>query len=124
MLSSYGMMNQFDHIAVGVLQVGVVGAVILSPPLARVISAHLLPERPSPPWPYGLAVDNAQMVQIGEHCVPIVDLHRKMDQRSLDNVGGLTEVNLPGAKVRLELLTTSPCYDLSTKDVLVPCFGT
>ena len=61
---------------------------------------------------------------MGQHRVPVIDLHRKMDQRDLDKAGGLAEVNLPGAKVRLELSTGPPaCDHLGAKDLLVPCLG-
>jgi hypothetical protein len=107
------MMDQFDYIPVRVLQVCVVGAVILPATLTWIVSSPLLPERSSPPRPHGLAVCHPELVQIGKHLVPVIDLHRKMDQRGLNHVGGIAKVNFPGAKVRLELSTRRAVPDNS-----------
>ena len=92
-------------------------------PLAWVVSSHPFPERPDLSQPHILAVHNFQLVQTSKCRVPVIDLHSKMDQQGLDKVRGLADVNLPGAKMRLELATGHPCDGVSAKNLPVPALG-
>ena len=81
------MVGQLDHVAVGIVDVGVVVAGIVpgAPGGFRPVS------RPVSGDP-GIGDPNA--VQVGKHLIPILDLRREMHGGNLDRVGGVIGVYL------------------------------
>jgi hypothetical protein len=96
------MIDQLDHVAVGVVDVGVVLAGVLAAPLMGIGAADVRPASGRRPH-----VRDTQPVQVGEHGLPVVHLQREMIRRGAGRMRSLREVNLAAAEAQLQL----PCIE-------------
>src|SRR5215510_10510106 len=96
-LQTERMVYQLDYIAVGIVNVGIVFAAVLTAAVARIAPPDGRPDAASP----GPRMGNAKGVQMRERGLPVVHLHGEMDRGDADRIGGLGTVHLPTADPQL-----------------------
>src|SRR5262249_7710899 len=102
-MQSQGVVHQFKHVVVWVMDVGVVGTVVGTG--TRFGIAHT----------YG--------VKVGQHALPIGNLQGEMVRGDRLGLRGLGEVNLSGTQIELKLALVghrSTVYELHAEDSLIP----
>src|SRR4030095_15907592 len=113
------MVHQFDHIAVRVMNVGVVFAAVFSLPIARVVAANRAPNAPSS----GARIGHTEGIEMRQGGLPVVHLNRKVHRRDTDGLRSLGKVHLPRADAQLELASVegwTAVQELSAEHFLVP----
>src|SRR4030095_13504436 len=113
------MVHQFDHIAVRVMNVGVVFAPVFSLPIARFVAANRTPNAPSS----GARIGHTEGIEMRQGGLPVVHLYRKVHRRNTDGLRRLSKVHLPRADAQLELAPVegrTTVQELSTEHFFVP----
>jgi hypothetical protein len=85
---------QLDHVAVRIMNVGVVSVVILAAPIGSPALSTDSRCRP---------IRHAQFVQVGNHVLPIRNLHREMDGWYPNGLSDISGMNLCAPDPQLEL---------------------
>src|SRR5712691_12600593 len=98
-LHSQRMVYQLDHVAVRIMNVGVVSVAILA---ASVRRAALFTDSRC------RTIGHAQFVQVGNHFLPVRDLHREMDRWYPNWISNISRMNLRAPYPQLEL----PCIEV------------
>src|SRR5262245_28024285 len=93
------MVHQLDHVAIRVVNIGVVLATILSTSLVGVGSTDIRAGAGGRRARMG----NAQLLEVGEHGLPVVNLHGEMAGADRGWVWGFREVHLATADAQLQL---------------------
>src|SRR5881296_733002 len=113
------MVDELDQVSVGVVDVRVVLAGIFAAPLVRVRAADVL---------HGAGgrcshVRNAEVVQAGDHGIPVVHLEREMAGGNGGRLWPFGEVNLAAAEAQLELSPVergASVQKLGAEDLRIP----
>src|SRR2546428_1358613 len=113
------MVDELDQVSVGVVDVRVVLAGIFAAPLVRVRAADVL---------HGAGgrrshVRNAEVVQAGDHGIPVVHLEGEMAGRNDGRLWPFGEVNLAAAEAQLELSPVergASVQKLGAEDLRIP----
>src|SRR3989442_6457283 len=113
------MIDELDQVPVGIVNVRVVLAGVFAVPLVRVCAANVL---------HGAGgrrshVRNGELVQPGDHGIPVVHLQGEMAGGDGGRLWPLGEVNLAAAEAQLELSTVerrSPVQEFGAEDLRIP----
>src|SRR5207249_4036538 len=118
-LESQPMIHQLDHVAVRIVNVGVVFAAVFPLSRARVVAANRAPHASSS----GARIGHTEGIEMRQGGLPVVHFHRKVHRRDTDGLRSLGKVHLPRADAQLELAPVerrTTVQELSTEHFLVP----
>ena len=113
------MIHQLDHVAVRVVNVGVVFTAVFPLPIARVVAANSTPKAPSS----GTRIGHTKGIEMRQGGLPVVHLNRKVHGRDTDGLRNFSKVHLPRADAQLELAPVegwTTVQELSAKYFFVP----
>src|SRR5262249_24980094 len=116
---SQPMIHQLDHIAVRIVNVGVVFAAVFPLPIAWVVAANRAPNAPSS----STRIGHTKGIEVRQCGLPVVYLNRKVDRRDTDGLRSLGKVHLPRANAQLELAPVegwTTVQELSAEHFLIP----
>src|SRR5262249_7944311 len=118
-LQAQRMVHELDQVAVGILDVGVVLAAVLAPPLLRIRTA----DARTGAGRRGPYVRNAELGEVGQSGFPVIDLDREVAGHRDPRARRYGEVDLAAAEPQLELPLVqrrATVEELGAEDLLVP----
>src|SRR5882672_1735208 len=113
------MIHQLDHVAVGIVNVGVVFAAIFALPIACVVTANRGPNAPAS----RAGIRYTDSIEMRQGGFPVVHLNGKVHRRDTDGLRRLGKVHLPRADAQLELTSVerwTAVQELRTEHFFVP----